>query len=93
MTFFNDTFCQTCERFITKEQWNNHLVSSRQLHRDVNAYHPTFFPQRKLFRDENIIHENVLWKMFIADLTNHIQLIQITSNSNSNVHHFPHHTF
>ena len=66
MSFFNDTYCQLCERFITKEQWNKHLSSSRPLHREVNGYWPAYFPQRKLTRGKNIIFEMAFWKMFFA---------------------------
>ena len=38
MEFLGDTFCQLCERLITKEQWKNHLFSNRQLQREVNGY-------------------------------------------------------
>ena len=34
MALFNDIFCQICDRFYTKEQWNKHLYSSRHLHRE-----------------------------------------------------------
>ena len=57
MALFNDTYCQICDRFITKEQWNKHLFSSRLLHREVNGYWPAYFPQRKLTRDESSILE------------------------------------
>ena len=61
-----DTYCQLCERFITKEQWNKHLRSSRHLHKEVNGYWPAYFPQKKLVKDENIILEKAFWKMFFA---------------------------
>ena len=51
MAVFSDIFCQICDRFYTKEQWNKHLYSNRHLHREVNGYWPAFFPQRKLTRD------------------------------------------
>ena len=47
MAFFNDTYCQLCGRYITKEQWKKHFRSSRHLHREVNDYWPAFFPQEK----------------------------------------------
>ena len=62
MSFLNDTYCQICEKFKTKEQWNKHLCSSRHLHREVNAYWRACFPQRKLTRLENIILLNAFWK-------------------------------
>ena len=40
MAYFDDTYCQTCERFITREQWNNHLFSNRHLHREAHGYQP-----------------------------------------------------
>ena len=27
MSFLDDTYCQLCEKFITKEQWNKNLYS------------------------------------------------------------------
>ena len=38
MSFFNDTYCQIGERLDTKEQWNEHLYSSRHLHREAHGY-------------------------------------------------------
>ena len=66
MAFFKDTYCQIGERFITKEQWNKHLYSSRHLHREVNGYWPAYFPQRKLTRDESSRLENALWVMIFG---------------------------
>ena len=40
MALFNDVYCQICDRFITKKQWNNHLFSSRHLNREVNGFWP-----------------------------------------------------
>ena len=60
MSILDDTYCQFCERLITKEQWNKHLVSSRHIHREVNGYWPACFPQRELTRDEGMILEKVL---------------------------------
>ena len=57
MAFFNETYCQFCEKFITEEQWDKHLYSTRHLHREVNGYWPAYFPQRKLARDEGSILE------------------------------------
>ena len=57
MALFNDIYCQVCDRFITKEQWNKHLFSSRLLHREDNGFWPAYFPQRKLTRDEGMILE------------------------------------
>ena len=48
MVIFDDTFCQICDRFYTKEQWNNHLYCSRHLHREVNGYWPAFFSTKKI---------------------------------------------
>ena len=48
MSFLDDTYCQLCERFITKEQWNKHLYSSRHLHKKA------YFPNRRLIGDESI---------------------------------------
>ena len=40
LAFFNDTSCQLCGRFISKEKWNKHLYSSRHLHKELNGYWP-----------------------------------------------------
>ena len=57
MSFLDDTYCQLCERFITKEQWNKHLYSSRHLHKKAFGYCPAYFPQRRvlvyIFYDDN----------------------------------------
>ena len=61
MTLFNDTYCQICDRFISKERWNKHLSSSKLLHREFNGYWPAFFPQRKLTRDDGMKLEKAFW--------------------------------
>ena len=66
MSFFNDTYCQICERFITKEQWRKHLFSNRHFHREVNSYWPAYCPQRKLTRDEGSILEKVFREMIFG---------------------------
>ena len=66
MSFLDDTYCQLCERFITKEQRNNHLYSNRHLHKKAFGYYPAYFPQRKLTGDESIKLEKAFWKMFFA---------------------------
>ena len=66
MAFFNDTYCQLCERFIAKEQWINHVYSSRPLHREKSSYWPALFPQTKLVKDKIIMLEKAFWKMFLA---------------------------
>ena len=66
MSFLDDTYCQLCERFITKEQWNNHLYSKRHLHKKAFGYYPAYFPQRKLTGVESIKLEKAFWKMFFA---------------------------
>ena len=45
MSFLDDTYCQLCERSITKEDWNNHLYTKKNLHRGAVGYWPAFFPQ------------------------------------------------
>ena len=68
MALFNNVYCQICDRFIKKEQWNKHLYSSRYLDGEVNAYWPAFFPQRKLTRDEVMKLEKAFWEMiFVTD--------------------------
>ena len=66
MALFNDIYCQTCDKFITKEQWNKHLYSSRHLHREVNGYWPAIFQQRKLTRDEGSILEKAFWEIIFG---------------------------
>ena len=66
MALVNDIYCQICDRFITKEQWNKHLYSSRHLHREVNGYWPAYFPQRNLTRDEGMILEKAFWEMIFT---------------------------
>ena len=74
MALFNDIFCQICDRFYTKEQWNKHLYSSRHLHREVNRYWPMFFPQRKLTRDEGNKLERAFWEMIYMSNDNDLAL-------------------
>ena len=62
MEFFIDTFCQFCKRFITKVEWIEHHYSSRNLHRDVNGYWTSYFPQRKLTGDEGSRLEIAFWE-------------------------------
>ena len=66
MSFLDDTYCQLCERFITKEQWNKHLYYSRHLHKKAYGYTPAFFPNKKLIGDEGRLLEKAFWKMFFA---------------------------
>ena len=66
MSFFNDTYCQLCERFITEVQWNKHLYSRRHLARNTHGFWPAYFPQSKLTKDENMRLEKFFWKMFFA---------------------------
>ena len=68
MSILDDTYCQLCERLITKEDWNKHLHSSRHLHREVRGYWPAYFPQRKLTVDEGMILEKGFWKMVYANI-------------------------
>ena len=46
MSLFSDTYCQLCERFITIEEWNEHIFSSRHLHREAHGYWPAYFPKK-----------------------------------------------
>ena len=63
MVLLNDTFCQVCDGFYTKEQGNEHLYSSRHLHREVNGYWPAYLPQRKLTGDEGMKLEKAFCDM------------------------------
>ena len=74
MAIFNDVFCQICDRFYTKERWNNHLYSSRHLHREVNGYWPMFFPHRKPTRDEGIKLEKTYWEVILTSNDNDLAL-------------------
>ena len=74
MALFNDIFCQICDRFHTKEQWNKHLYSSRHLHREVNSYWAAFFPQRKLTRDEGMKLEKAFWEVILTSNDNDLAL-------------------
>ena len=66
MALLDDTYCQLCERFITKEQLTKHPYSSRPLHRQAYGYWSAYFPQRKLTGDESIKLEKAFWWMFFA---------------------------
>ena len=63
MALFNDIYCQICDRFNTKEQWNRHHYSSRHLHREVNGFWPGYSPQRRLTKNEGMILEKFFWEM------------------------------
>ena len=52
MALLNVLYCQLCDKFLTKEEWNKHLYSSRHIHREVSGYWPAkICPQRKVFGD------------------------------------------
>ena len=76
MALFNDIFCQICDRFYTKERWNKHLYSSRHLQREVNGYWPSFFPQRKLTKDEGNKLEKVFWEVIFTSNDNDLALFE-----------------
>ena len=76
MALFNDIFCQICDRFYTKEQWNKHLYSNRHLHGEINGYWPAFFPQRKLTRDEGIKLEKAFWEVILTSNDNDLALFE-----------------
>ena len=76
MVIFDDTYCQICDRFYTKEQWNNHLYSSRPLHREVNGYWLAFFPHRKLTRDEGNKLEKAFWEVILTSNDNDLALFE-----------------
>ena len=75
MALFNDTFCQICDRFYTKERWNKHPYSSRHFHREINGYWPMFFPQRKLTRDEGVKLEKTFWQVILTSSDNDNDLV------------------
>ena len=56
----------TLWKIPSKEQWNDYLLSSKHLSREVNGYWPAFFPQRKQTGHESSILEKVFWKIFLA---------------------------
>ena len=66
MSFFNDTYCQLCDRLITKEDWNKHSYSSRYLHKEAHGYWPDYFSQRKLTGFEGSILQKAFWKMIFT---------------------------
>ena len=66
MSFLNDTYCQLCEKLITKEQWNKQLYSARLLHKKAYGYTPVYFPNRKLTGDESSFFEKAFWKVSFA---------------------------
>ena len=68
MTFFNDTYCQLSERFISNERWNRHLHSSRHLRREVNGYWTAYFPQTKLTRDGGSRFEKAFWETLFGSV-------------------------
>ena len=76
MAFFNDIFCQICDKFFSKEGWNKHLYSCRHLYREVNGYWPAFFPQRKLNRDEGMKLEKAFWKVILTSKDNDLALFE-----------------
>ena len=51
-----------------------HLYSSRHLHREVNGNWPSFFPQRKLTRDEAIKLEKAFWEVILTSNDNDLVL-------------------
>ena len=74
MALFKDVYCQICDRFYTKEQWNKHLYSSRHLHRTVNGYWPAYFPQRKPIREEGVKLEKAFWEMIFVSSTECVEV-------------------
>ena len=76
MSIFNDMFCQICDSFYKREQWNKHLYSSRHLHRQVDGYWPAFFPQRKLTRDEGNKLEKAFWEVILTSKDNDLALFE-----------------
>ena len=78
MALFNDTYCQICDRFYTKEQWNKHLCSCRHLHREGIGYWPVFFTQRKLTRVEGMKHEKTFWEVILTSNDNDLALFEFS---------------
>ena len=64
-TFF-DTYCQLCERFLTKEQWNKPLYSHRFLHKEVNGYCLAIFSNRKVTGYQSSRLGKAFWKIVFA---------------------------
>ena len=54
--------------FITKEQWNKHLYSSRHLHGEVNGYWPAYFSQRKLTEYQGSILQKAFWELIFGSV-------------------------
>ena len=65
MSFIDDTYCQLCESFITKEQWNKHLYSSRHLHNKAYGYKPAYLLNRRLIGDEANTLEKLSGRCFL----------------------------
>ena len=53
MSLLDNTYCQLCEKFITKQKWDKHVYSSGLSHKEANGQKPTYFPIRKLTSDES----------------------------------------
>ena len=62
------TYIVKFDRFVTKEQRNKHLYSSRHLQREVNGFWPAYFAQRKLTRDEGSILKKAFWEMIFGSV-------------------------
>ena len=64
ISILDDTYCQLCERLITKEQGNKHLSSGIHLHKKAFAY----ILYRKLTGIEGSILEKSFWKKIFATI-------------------------
>ena len=64
-SFFSDTYCQLCERFITKEKWNKRLFSNRHIYEETYGFWTAYLPNRKLTIDKSFKLEKAFWRMFL----------------------------
>ena len=89
MALFNDILCQICDRFISKEQWNKHLYSSRHLQREVNGFWSAFFPQRKLTKNDGMKLEKALWeKIYSVEVLALYEFLKIYFGMCTNIHNY-----
>ena len=63
MALFSNMNCQICDRFITEEQWNNHLFSSRHLKNRTEWILARVIFTKNKTSDEGGILEKAFWEM------------------------------